>query len=350
MSECLDWHSLAKQYADPCIQITNASEQIQVSTSFQADSFGCLCVSWHSLYPSQMCSDLIFNRPMEEILEHGWTVCINCRAWSKIKSFLPLVHKLSTQALSASTENGNRVCSFTLSLPESSAVDVTVQVAGELDILPSTLLNHIKLFKTLFDPIDAFELSRNSTTFDVEDEDHLTYGEIEVLPFLALMSSVRDLFPPNPIFCDLGCGSGRAVIAMALAENHFKFNFRRFIGIELLPTLCKAAHAVHQKMISSCGKVVGDRKCSPVEYYQSDFLENDNWTCANVIYIASLCFDANLMSKLYQKATALQADSVVLTLERFPAEATKHFTMLRCEEMVMSWGVCEVFVYIRNSV
>ena len=87
--------------------------------------------------------------------EHGWTVCINCRAWSKIKSFLPLDHKLSTQVLSASAENSNQVCSFTLSLPESSAVDVTVQVAGELDILPSTLLNHIKLFKTLFDPIDA---------------------------------------------------------------------------------------------------------------------------------------------------------------------------------------------------
>ena len=77
MSECLDWHSLAKKYADPCINITNASEQTQVSTSFQGDRFGCLWVSWHALYPSQMCTDLIFNKPMEEILVLTTRYCLN---------------------------------------------------------------------------------------------------------------------------------------------------------------------------------------------------------------------------------------------------------------------------------
>ena len=72
---------------------------------------------------------------------------------------------------------------------------------------------------------------------DFGDEDSLTYGEIEFVPFLHLLGRLN--LPPGGVFCDLGAGSGRAVFAAALTGL-----FRACLGVELLPHLCAAAEGL----------------------------------------------------------------------------------------------------------
>eukprot|EP00960_Hanusia_phi_P032605 749938-Hanusia_phi.AAC.2 len=320
----LNWNLLAKKYAEPCIDVTNDSERGD-DISVRTDDLGFLYISWLSLFPSQNHSNLIFQKPRADIMEDGWTICINCRAWNNLKSFLPLSRTVNEDVMKRTTQRNQCVCAIHLSLPECKEweIDVTAHASSELEILPTSLFDSIKLFKSLFDPIDAyvlslkcvnvlnaslcsFELSRERTSSFDEDDDHLTYGEVEFLPFLALMSSVRDLFPPDPVFCDLGCGKPRAAKSVVGVDKLKVPEELRHIGIELLPSLCRAARAIHEQMIVSCKDGACGKKAS-IEYHQSDFLDDDHWTVANVVYIASLCFDASMMFKLHQKAIGLQS-------------------------------------------
>lgn len=75
-------------------------------------------------------------------------------------------------------------------------------------------------------------------------EEHLTYGEIVSTSFQQLLIGTSDLITSSAygerVFCDLGCGTGKAVLVSAFGPHGFK----RCRGIEIIPSLTTAANEV----------------------------------------------------------------------------------------------------------
>lgn len=68
------------------------------------------------------------------------------------------------------------------------------------------------------------------------------YGEVDFHSFATIIREIRPLFPPQGTFVDLGSGTGRPCLAMALLSD-----MRRIVGIEALEDLVKASEAVREK-------------------------------------------------------------------------------------------------------
>jgi trans-aconitate methyltransferase len=98
----------------------------------------------------------------------------------------------------------------------------------------------------------------------------LTYGEVvcasflQILGYVATSKTCSDAVTEgnNRIFYDLGCGTGRAVICAALSPHQF----RKVIGIELIPELLESAAKVNiclqDAVTSSCKDTSPGARCS----------------------------------------------------------------------------------------
>lgn len=68
------------------------------------------------------------------------------------------------------------------------------------------------MFQNLYEDVDGYSISRKARV--KMDAFAYTYGEIEFLSFIALLSLVKP--NENSVFYDLGSGTGKAVIAAAM--------------------------------------------------------------------------------------------------------------------------------------
>lgn len=94
-----------------------------------------------------------------------------------------------------------------------------------------------------------YESSGNNTSnsppklaLSAKDDVSYTYFDTEYAPFVQLLraSGAKD----GQVFYDLGCGTGRAVMAGALSE----IRFVKCVGVELLPSLAAVAQGVVQRL------------------------------------------------------------------------------------------------------
>ena len=90
------------------------------------------------------------------------------------------------------------------------------------------LEEHQHIFQQLYQAIDGFMLSNRAR--QKQDAIEYTYGEIEFLPFIALLSLVKP--DHGTVFYDLGSGIGKAVLACAMV-----YPVHKSVGVELLPEL-----------------------------------------------------------------------------------------------------------------
>ena len=176
---------------------------------------------------------------------------------------------------------------------------------------------------------------------DTEDEDSLTYGEIEFVPFLHLLGRLN--LPPGGVFCDLGAGSGRAVFAAALTGL-----FRACLGVELLPHLCAAAEGLRAALHCHADEYgVSGVSLPEIAFVEADLADAAVWAHADTVYVASLCFSDSLMQALVAAGAGLRRGARMLSLARLPVESRRFFALDACEHMVMSWGECDVYLYRR---
>lgn len=78
--------------------------------------------------------------------------------------------------------------------------------------------------------------------FAGEVDNRLTYGEFDLPFFFELLAAARPR--PGEIFCDLGSGCGRLVLAAALTHP-----WRKAVGIELIESLHNEAQTMHDKFV-----------------------------------------------------------------------------------------------------
>jgi SAM-dependent methyltransferase len=146
------------------------------------------------------------------------------------------------------------------------------------------------------------------------------------------------------VFYDLGCGTGKPVVAAAIAHT-----FDVCYGIEILEGLYSVALDV-LNAYNTRGKAKLNRSMDThVQMMLGSFLNFSvkDWRDADVLYINSTCFDENIMMGLAKLARGLKKGAFVITLtKQLPSD---EFAVLEYEMQKMSWGDATLFILQKTT-
>lgn len=196
------------------------------------------------------------------------------------------------------------------------------------------LKQHSCIFNDLYSKVDGFSLSREARL--TKDAPEYVYGEIEFIPFVALLSLANP--SKDTVFYDLGSGTGKAVIACALV-----FPVKKSVGIELFPQLVKCACSQREKLkdLPNYSDISGKIKFIEGDYFLTNFNE------ATLIFVNSTALFGELWEKLCLKMDASLNLHTVITTSKPLLSST--FTMILSTKVEMSWGISHAFIHTRKT-
>jgi SAM-dependent methyltransferase len=203
----------------------------------------------------------------------------------------------------------------------------------------------VKLLNALYADIDAYHFSKQDRQRLGLDDDNFIYGEVHFLSFLNILERVKPR--SGDIFYDLGSGSGRAVIAAALA-----FDFSKSCGIEILPTLIDLANNQVTKAKSLIKLEQADsaehylQKIANVMFINDDFLHVDI-DDADIIFITATCFHYTMWQEIVLKLATLKPGARVIVGTK-KIEHEQFELVDQCIEP-MSWGISSIHTYIKRG-
>lgn len=151
----------------------------------------------------------------------------------------------------------------------------------------------------------------------------LSYGEIELESFLALLSMIKPR--PHQVFYDLGSGLGKTVLAASLV-----YQFKKSYGIEILNRLVETAIQKHQKFYPQLN----------IEYIQDNF-HNLLWADADILYINVASFVPETWLALTEKICQFPAPIMITCCKALPeAYFSIQKTQVQC-----SWGIVPAYIH-----
>jgi precorrin-6B methylase 2 len=157
-----------------------------------------------------------------------------------------------------------------------------------------------------------------------------TYGEVEFASMIPMLDMCE--IEPGEVFWDLGCGTGKCLIAAALLHPELS----AVKGVELLEGLYNAC-------CEAISRYEAERKTS-ISVIQGDILVVD-WSEADVVYISSLCFPDSLLTQTAVCMEKLKPGARILTLKAFLSGSA--FLLLRTVKVKMTWGPASIYLYQR---
>lgn len=174
------------------------------------------------------------------------------------------------------------------------------------------------------------------------DEPSLAYGE------LSSCTSLQDLLrgagaADGMVFVDLGCGTGRAMVAAALSG----VAFLRVCGYEVLPLLADAAEEV---LLGRLTALATEGVLPLLEVRREDcLLEDCDWAAdADIAFAACTCFSEPAMHRLFAATHRMRAGAKLLTAKvpdaGYDARAWALEGTGSCD---MSWGLTEFLILRR---
>jgi hypothetical protein len=201
-----------------------------------------------------------------------------------------------------------------------------------------------KVISTMYDEIkltqDIEYLSKATSTVS------LTYGEINDVD--SMINTFRllkehDAFPiPNTqgrdiVFYDLGSGTGRVVMAIALLGYA-----THCIGIEIQSSLYQTSKLVQQSyetLLQTHSFYTPLPTPPTIEFHHGSIIDpihTVQWKEADIVFINCTCFDNDLMDQLYLVIKTMRRDSLIILLSiTLPKEVECEFL---CEfRQQMSW-------------
>jgi len=201
-----------------------------------------------------------------------------------------------------------------------------------------------EILQTLYQHVHAGEVSFEERQRLGREEDAYIYGEIEFASFYSLLKSIDP--KPGEVFYDLGCGSGRAILAATL-----HFDLSKVCGIEYLPGLCALANEQLKKAIALVQATHDEwtdtflQRLSRVQVIQDNFL-NDDFSDGDIFLIAATCFNYSTWEALVEKLVSVKPGSRIMVATK----KIKHpqFTLIAERFELMSWGMNSVQVYLKT--
>lgn len=192
------------------------------------------------------------------------------------------------------------------------------------------LHQHEPLFNSLYAGVNGFELSKKARI--PKDAMEYVYGEIEFLPFIALLSLVE--LDEHSVFYDLGSGTGKAVIACAMV-----YSPKKCFGIELFPSLHLCACAQKNKLLAIEEYA---RAAQNIEFLLGDFLERPLEE-ATIVFINASAFFGETWEKISNKlATCPKLKTVITTSKALKSE---QFYVSKTTKVLMSWGPVMAYIH-----
>jgi precorrin-6B methylase 2 len=191
---------------------------------------------------------------------------------------------------------------------------------------------HAPIFESIYGEVNGFQLSQIAKQHC--DAIDYVYGEIEFLPFIALLSLVN----PNTetVFYDLGSGTGKAVIACAMV-----FPVKRAVGIEIFPLL----HEASCDQIAKLEVIAGYQQIQErVQFIQGNFL-NIDISDANMVFINASTLIGQTWDSLIQRIENTKSINTVITTTK-PLNSVV-FTMIIATSVAMSWGIVNAYIHKR---
>ena len=151
-------------------------------------------------------------------------------------------------------------------------------------------------------------------------------------------------------FYDLGSGTGKPILAMALIHR-----FKRLIGIEFLDNLFKLSLSIKQNYDNSIGvKFENYRQCldfdSPnqIEFLQGDFLKH-SWEDTSIIFVNSTCFSINLMNNIANKANKeCKSGTIIITFTKRLTALSVDWELKDGFRRIMTWGIATIYIHRRK--
>lgn len=180
-----------------------------------------------------------------------------------------------------------------------------------------------KLLDEVYCDINGFCISHNECNFIYEQGGAPTYGEITFDGLEALFKDLK--VTKNDVFCDLGCGVGKAC-----AQSLLTTPMRKSIGVELSKTRISDAQKAKQRLQKK-------RRLGKKEFIlrEENILDAD-LNGVTVVYMASTCFSSELMKKVTDKLAGNKNKLRVLTLKQLPAH--DKFVYVKTYNLPMTWA------------
>lgn len=190
------------------------------------------------------------------------------------------------------------------------------------------------IFYEIFSNVNGFILSRQAR--EQQDAFEFTYGEIEFLPFVALLSLVKT--DNTTVFYDLGSGVGKAVLACAMV-----YPVRKSIGIELFhPLHLSACEQVDKLKVMNDYQMIAEK----IELIEGNFLEAD-LTDATLIFINATALIGQTWENLCSRLNNLPQIETIITTSK-PLLNTG-FWHIEHTKIQMSWGVVLAYIHTKKT-
>lgn len=143
---------------------------------------------------------------------------------------------------------------------------------------------------------------------------------------------------PGEVLYDLGCGSGRPMLAASMAwpELH------SCVGIELMPQVYELGNKVALKFNSLCTE--RNMPHAPVSVICGDILEID-WSSADIIFFASVLFPVDALEAAADQMARLKPGTRIISLREMPKR--DYLTLEAACFVRFSWGIHEALFYKR---
>lgn len=184
------------------------------------------------------------------------------------------------------------------------------------------------IMQQCYQDIDGFQASKLARLH--YDEPALTYGEIEIIPFAALLTLLE--LNEESVWVDLGSGVGKSVLLVALL-----YPVKEAIGVEILPSL----HAFSELARSR----LEDWQLQQRIHFVCQDLIQYNIEQATHIFINAAGFFGDTREKLEQHLKNAAIGTLVISVTR--QLSLPHFQLTRQTRMQTSWGVSQVYIYTR---
>jgi precorrin-6B methylase 2 len=190
--------------------------------------------------------------------------------------------------------------------------------------------DHQPHYESLFKNVDGFSLSKQARA--TQDAWEYTYGEIDFISFIALLSSISPR--STMIFYDLGSGIGTAVLACAMV-----FEPQKACGIERFKILHDTALTQQEHLAQwPAYNDIAQR----IHFIEGNFLSID-FSDATVVFINATALIGETWDLLVRRLERLDAGTIIITTTKMLK--SDYVLLKKTLPIQMSWGIINAFIY-----